>query len=215
VLQQRDAENLHFIEQLVKEVLAGVSDAEFQRLLHDKFVTQHAQKYSVKNMRALDNAQARDGIDRWVADLKEQARRLKKRSDDFQDVELLATHVDTLARALASYEEMTEPEFGSPRLLNELKWVLFLVQYLTGPITKMTKDRAKMASVRAERSSKSLGRDKDLTERAIASLKHNPTQSKRSVAHNIALDLGLKPNTVEKKLAAAWTAVKKSIPANK
>jgi hypothetical protein len=35
------------------------------------------------------------------------------------------------------------------------------------------------------------------------------------VAHNIAPDLGLKPNTVEKKLALVWTTVQKSIPTNK
>jgi hypothetical protein len=80
----------------------------------------------------------------------------------------------------------------------------------------MTKDRAKMGSVRAGRSSKSRNKEKDLIELAINSLKQNPKQrSKRSVAHNIARIVGLKPNTVEKKLALVWATVQKSMPTNK
>lgn len=148
-----------------------------------------------------------------ACEFRRQSTATKKTNDDSLNVGLLVKHVDTLADALASYEEKNELEFGDPYLLDKLHGILCLVQDLTGPIDKMTKDRAKMVSIRAKRSSKSLNREKELIELAIASLKQNRKQSsKRAVAHNIAPTVGLKPNTVEKKLAPVWATVQKSMP---
>jgi hypothetical protein len=166
-----------------------------------------------KNRRALRTAQARDSVDRYLDALKAEAQSLKKSDNEFLDIELLEGHVTAIAEALEEHEKISEPAFVDPQPLEDLAWVLVL--YLNRAIGPMNVNRARMTHVRAKRSSKSRDRDKDLIKRAIASLRQNPKQSRRSVAHNIAQGLGLKTNTVEKKLALVWTTVQRSLPTNK
>jgi hypothetical protein len=108
---------------------------------------------SVRSDRALRSAQARDRIDRWFADLKEEARSLKKTDADFQDIDLLAFELKSVIEALEEYEKLAEPSFYGRHPLNELANFVSILSYLSRVIGPMTGNRVKMTQVRARKSS--------------------------------------------------------------
>jgi hypothetical protein len=153
---------------------------------------------SVRSDRALRSAQARDRIDRWLADLKEEARSLKKTDADFQDIDLLASELKSVTKALEEYEKLAELSFYDRHPLNELANFVSTVNYLSRVIGPMIGNRVKMTQVRARKSSKSQAKYRLVEEQARALRERNPNLSRRSMAHVLAPKVGLKPATLEK-----------------
>ena len=200
LLLQREAEERRFLEQLVKEVRRGHKTG---RLVEPSDVLEkmnrfHREQYSEKTYRALDNAKARDRIDRWFANLRDEAERLRKTKDDFQDIDILALSLKPVIKALEEYEKLVEPSFGDGQPLNDLANFLVEVNYLSRLMGPMTQNRKKMAIVRARKSSKSQDRYRLAEELAKALRERNPNWSLRSMAHRLAPKVGLKLGTLEK-----------------
>ncbi|MGA2313193.1 MAG: hypothetical protein ABSF87_12615 [Xanthobacteraceae bacterium] len=219
---EREPEQERFLDQLWKEFLSGndVSDANlrgFSKKLRRFLDEEHSKQHSTRNLRALDSAKARDRIDAWIANLKEAARKLK-RTNTQPDVPT-ANHVDYLAdtlipiiEALETYEKIAEPKFTDKNPLNELAHVLFWVGFLSPIIDSMTKYRAKMARVRAERSSKSQDKYRPIDERAWELRERNPKWSVRRIADKLVQEFPkaeLKLNTLEKRLAKRFGSRRK------
>jgi hypothetical protein len=217
-------------EQLRKDDFKGLSDGEanrriselFERALVDRgfidrsdcaayhkiisYMKERKQGQAAR-YRELVNAEAHDHLDSFVGQLRERARSLKRTHADFQDVELLARILKPVIGAIEGYETFAKPKFTDPYALNELANTLQVTFHLGGIIGPMGKARARMASIRKKRSSKSQARDEDIAKSARVLRDRHPKWSVRRLAQEISKGIGLKRNTVEKKLSAlakAW-----------
>ena len=94
-----------------------------------------------------------------MAKMKEEAQRLKKTDEDFQDVDLLADTLVPVIEALKKYEELVEPTFSDDHPLNELANALFMAIYLSRGMGQMAHDREEMARLRAKKASKVQGKN--------------------------------------------------------
>jgi hypothetical protein len=181
-LQERKAEKKRFLERLVKERHSGDMSEPERRKRAERAIKRigrfSAQQRSVRSLRALINAQARDRIDSFVERLKAEAQSLKKSDRDFQDIDRLADTLIPIIEALEEHEKIAKPMFFDAHPLSELATLLVLTDYLNR-LMGVTQNRAKMIHIRAKRSSKSQDRNKGLIERAVACLKQNPKQGSK------------------------------------
>jgi len=210
LLLQREAEKRRFCEQLAKETQSGHETGPRVKPsdILEKMTRFSRGQHSVRNLRALDNAQARDRIDTWFAILKEEAQRLKRTKDDFQDVDLLAHMLKPVIKALEEYEKLAELSFKDDHPLNELANFMVTVGRVSRLMGPMTRNRKKMALVRAKRPSKSQGRYRRAEDQAMTLRERNPNLSLRSMAHRLAPRVGLKPGTLEKHFGRVFRARK-------
>jgi DNA repair ATPase RecN len=181
-LQERKAKRKRFLERLVKELQSGDMSEPERRKRAERAIKQigcfRAQQRSVRILRALMSAQARDRIDSFVERLKAEAHSLKKSDKDFQDIDRLADTLIPIIEALEEHEKIAKPMFFDAHPLSELATLLVLTDYLNR-LMGVTQNRAKMIHIRAKRSSKSQDRNKGLIERAVACLKQNPKQGSK------------------------------------
>jgi hypothetical protein len=208
LLLRRNAEERQLVEQLTKEYAkrfpsGHASNVELRaNWLQKKFDCFYSKQNLVKRLRALDSAQARDRIDRSMAQMKEEAQRLKKTEEDFQDVDLLAHTLAPVIEALEKYEKMAKLTFIDDHPLNELANALFLALDLGRTMGPMTKSREEMARLRAKKVPTVQTKNLVIEARAKQFRERDPMRSVRSMALKICPEVGLKRNTVEKKLAA-------------
>jgi hypothetical protein len=207
LLLRSDAEERQFVEQLTKEYAkrfpsGDTSNVELRaNWLHKKFDCFYSKQNLVKRYRALDSAQARDRIDRAMAQMKEEAHRLKKTDEDFQDVDLLAHTLAPVVEALEEYEKMAKLTFIDVHPLNALANALPLAFYLGRIMGPMTKNREEMARLREKKVPSVQTKNRVIEAHAKQFRERDPKRSLRSMALTIGPKVGLKVNTVEKKLA--------------
>jgi hypothetical protein len=207
LLLQRDAERQRFLEQLTKEYAkefpsGGASDVELRKSwLYAKFDCFHEKQNSVKRQRALDSAEAHDRIDRLVAKTKEAAQKLWK-TDEEDDIDLLANTLTPVIEALKKYEEIAEPTFFDDHPLNELANALFIATHLRDVMGPIIRDREEMTRLRAKKTLKIQTKNQAIEALATQFREQDPERSVRSMALKIGEKVKLKTNTVEKKLAA-------------
>jgi DNA repair ATPase RecN len=209
LLLQRDAEKDHYDEQLAKEIqsIRSISNVALRKRRFvelDKKSNRfyEERRWSVPRDRALTSAQAHDRIDRLMAKMKEEAQRLKKTDEDFQDVGMLADTLAPVVEALKKYEKIAEPTRLDDHPLNELANALFVAIYLSREMGPMIKDREEMARLRAKKAPKVQSKNQVIEALAGQFRRQDPKRSVRSMALKIGPQVGLETNTVEKKLAA-------------
>jgi hypothetical protein len=160
-----------------------------------------AELHSEKNCRAMQNAQARDAIDRWAGNLIADMLNAGLTEEDFQDRFFLDEYLTPIIDALLKYEELSYPKWGDPLLLEHLQNLLYLIRWFDTGLYTTLKPHAKMAQLRAKRLPTVRARNLAIEAEARRLRRQNPKRSVRSLALSIGEKVGLAVNTVEKKLA--------------
>jgi len=161
---QCDVEDEEIITGLLSQIEEGQAEGLPDNEVGERVDRSLAQleKTAIVRRRGLVDARSRDFLDRSVEHMRSKAQHLKRPgSDDFADIDELASSLKVVAEALERYEAIAKPELTDPHPLSELATVLFAAFSLGALIDPMTQKRMQMAVRREQKAMKALAQAKD------------------------------------------------------